>query len=355
MTTDEVLLERRGGLALVTLNRPKALNSLSLSMYRAMDPQLIDWSTDPSVHVVAIKGAGDRAFCAGGDVRAVYEARSASGAGDYKADFFREEYILIQRVHRLPKPYVALIDGITMGGGMGVSVNGAFRVATERAVFAMPEIHIGLFPDVGASRFLNRCPGRIGRYLALTAKRLHVADAVYCGFVTHHVPQARLAELEAALATTRWRAGDEWAQLEALLADFAADPGPGALRDRQDAIDRCFGGDTVEEIVAALEKEPGDWAAEALAAMRRGSPTSLKILFRQLELGVGMEIEASLTMEYRMTQHCMMAHDFYEGIRAVLVDKDQKPRWQPATLAEVDPQTVEGYFVSLGARDLRFD
>jgi enoyl-CoA hydratase len=350
----EVLTEQQGGLALVTLNRPKALNSLSLGMYRIMDPQLMAWASDPSVHVVAIKGAGDRAFCAGGDVRAVYEARGTSGEGDYKADFFREEYTLIQRVHRFPKPYVALIDGITMGGGMGVSVNGSHRVATEKAVFAMPEIHIGLFPDVGASRFLNKCPGRVGRYLALTAKRLHVADALYCGFVTHHVPHARLAELQTALAVTSWRKGEERAQLDALLADFATDPGLGSLAPLQGAIDRCFGGNSVEEIVAALEKEPGDWAIEALQAMRRGSPTSLKILFRQLELGVGMEIEAALTMEYRMTQHCMAGQDFYEGIRAVLVDKDQKPRWQPDTLAGVGQAMVDGYFESLGARDLRF-
>jgi enoyl-CoA hydratase len=169
MAADEILLERRGGLGIVILNRPQALNTLSLTMYRSFDPQLIAWGNDPAIRAVVVRGAGDRAFCAGGDVRAIYEARrGAVGAGDYKTDFFREEYSLIDRVHRFPKPYIALIDGITMGGGAGVSINGAYRIATEKTLIAMPEVFIGLFPDVGASRFLNLCPGRSGLYLALT-------------------------------------------------------------------------------------------------------------------------------------------------------------------------------------------
>ena len=354
-STEEILLARQGGLATVTLNRPKALNTLSLAMYRVFDPKLIAWGRDPGVHAVLVRGAGDRAFCAGGDVRAIYDARhDPKGPGDYKADFFREEYCLIQRVHRFPKPYIALVDGITMGGGCGVSINGSHRVATERTIFAMPEVFIGLFPDVGASRFLNLCPGHIGRYLALTGTRVRAADALYCNFATHYVPHDRLAELSAALAAVEWQPGAERSQMDAVLARFHSDPGEGTLPALRPAIDRCFGGNSVEEIVDALRREPGDWAREALAAVARASPFSLKITFRQLQVGVGMDIEAALALEYRMTQHCMAGHDFFEGIRALLVDKDQKPRWQHASLGDVSAEEVESYFAEIGARELRF-
>ncbi|HYM02599.1 MAG TPA: enoyl-CoA hydratase/isomerase family protein [Stellaceae bacterium] len=352
---DEILLEQQGGLAIVTLNRPKALNTLSLAMYRVFEPGLVAWRRDPAVHAVMVRGAGDKAFCAGGDVRAIYDARHDSkGPGDYKADFFREEYCLIERVHRFPKPYIALVDGITMGGGCGVSINGSHRVATERTVFAMPEVFIGLFPDVGASRFLNLCPGHIGRYLALTGTRVRAADALYCGFATHYIPHERLGELTAALTAITWKDGDEGKAVDAVLARFAADPGPAPLRALRPAIDRCFGRDSVEAIVDALRRESGDWAKEALGAIGRASPLSLKITFRQLQIGVGMDIEAALALEYRMTQHCMAGHDFFEGIRALLVDKDQKPRWQHASLGDVGAEEVESYFAEIGARELRF-
>jgi enoyl-CoA hydratase len=351
--SDEILLERQGGLGIVTLNRPKALNTLSLPMYRVFDPQLIGWGRDPAVDAVLVRGAGDRAFCAGGDVRAIYDARAeAGGAGDYKADFFREEYWLIERVHRLPKPYVALVDGIAMGGGCGVSINGSHRVVSERAVFAMPEVHIGLFPDVGASRFLNLCPGRIGLYLALTGTRVRAADALYCGFATHYVPHDRLAALTDALA--RLGDGDRRRAVDATIADFAGDAGEPPLAALQGEIDRCFAGVSVEEIVATLRGERAPWAEAALSAIERASPLSLKITFRQLQIGRGMDIEAALALEYRLTQHVMAGHDFYEGIRALLVEKDNAPRWQHASLGEVSAGEVEGYFASLGERELRF-
>jgi len=353
--SEDLLLERKGGLGIITLNRPKALNTLSLAMYRRFDPQLVAWGSDARVHAVVVRGAGDRAFCAGGDVRAIYDARTApEGAGDYKADFFREEYLLIERVHHFPKPYVALVDGIAMGGGCGVSINGSHRVVTERAVFAMPEVHIGLFPDVGASRFLNLCPGRIGLYLALTGTRIHAADALYCGFATHYVPHDRLGELTAALAGLAWNERERGSQVDATLARFTADPGPTTLAGLQGDIDRCFSGASVEEIAARLRAESAPWAKAALAAIERASPVSLKITCRQLGLGRGMDIEAALTLEYRMTQHVMAGHDFFEGIRALLVEKDNAPRWLPASLAAVSEAAVAGYFASLGERELRF-
>src|SRR5882724_6293048 len=206
----EILVGQDGGLATLIINRPRALNALTLDNYRQIDPALRTWAAGPSVHVVAVRGAGDRAFCAGGDVRAVYEAgRGIGGDPDLPAVFFREEYELIRFIHRFPKPYIAIIDGITMGGGAGISVNGGYRIATERTLFAMPETGIGLFPDVGATRFLNRCPGRIGIYLGLTGARLHAADTLYCGFATHAVKHERIEALLGELGRTSWQAGKE--------------------------------------------------------------------------------------------------------------------------------------------------
>ena len=261
--TDEILLDRKGGLAILTINRPQALNALTLDNYRRFDPALRDWAADPSVHAVVVRGAGDRAFCAGGDVRAVYEAgRGISGDPDLPAVFFREEYELIRRIHHFPKPYIAIIDGITMGGGAGISVNGAYRVATERTLFAMPETGIGLFPDVGATRFLNRCPGHVGRYLGLTGARVNTADALYCGFATHAVKRDSIAALLDELSR-------EHTAIEDCLRRFAVDPGPAELAALQPAIDRCFAGDSVEAILDAPSGGVG-WRGRR-CGMGRGS------------------------------------------------------------------------------------
>src|SRR5712672_3145531 len=212
---EDILFGREGNVATVTLNRPQALNAFTLTMYRRFDPMLRAWADDPGIRAVLIRGAGERAFCAGGDVRAIYEAgRGISGDRALTSVFFREEYELIRRIHRYPKPYVAIIDGITMGGGAGVSVNGAYRVATERTMLAMPETGIGLFPDVGATRFLNLAPGHVGRYLALTGARLGPEDARYCGFATQFVPRERVPSLVEALGDMPWRTGEERAQVE---------------------------------------------------------------------------------------------------------------------------------------------
>jgi enoyl-CoA hydratase len=356
----EVILERRGGVALLTINRPQALNALTLDNYRRMAAALAAWADDPDIYAVVVRGAGGRAFCAGGDVRAVYEAgRGLGGDPDLPSAFFREEYRLLSFVHRYPKPYVAVIDGITMGGGAGISVNGRYRIATERTLFAMPETAIGLFPDIGATHFLNRCPGCLGIYLGLTGARLRAADALYCGFATHFVAQARVAALVAALADAAWRTGLAFDQAEALIAGIATEPEPAPLALLRPAIDRIFAGETVEAILAALDAEAeadgehGAWAAETRAGLLTKSPTSLKVTLRQLRTGRDYDLDAALRLEYRLTQHFMAAHDFYEGVRAMLVDKDQRPRWRPATLAEVDDATVAAYFAPLGERELR--
>jgi enoyl-CoA hydratase len=358
---EEILLGREGGLATLVINRPKALNALTLDNYRRFAPALRGWATDPSVHAVVVRGAGERAFCAGGDVRAVYEAgRGIAGDPDLPSVFFREEYELIRRIHRFPKPYLAIIDGITMGGGAGISVNGAYRIATERTLFAMPETAIGLFPDVGATRFLNRCPGQIGRYLGLTGARLGAADALYCGFATHFASHDRIAELIEAFGGLAWETGREGDRIDAMLTRFANDPGLAPFAVLRPAIDRCFAGGSVEEILDALATEAtkggahADWAAETRAGLLARSPTSLKITLRQLMIGRDCDLEAALALEYRLTQHVMAGHDFYEGVRAMLIDKDQTPRWQPATLAEVGDGMVDIYFAPIADRELRF-
>src|SRR5271156_621848 len=282
---NEILLGRDGGIATLTINRPQALNALTLDNYRRFAPALSEWADDPSVHAVVVRGAGGRAFCAGGDVRAVYESgRGISGDPDLPAVFFREEYELIRRIHHFPKPYIAIIDGITMGGGAGISVNCACRIATEHTLLEMPETGIGLFPDVGATRFLNHCPGYVGRYLGLTGARLKTADTVYCGFATHAVKSDSIETLLDELSR-------EHTVMEDCLRRFAVGPGPAPLAALRPAIDRCFAHDSVEAILDALAAEAAargadvEWAEETRASLLTKSPTGLKITLRQLTIG----------------------------------------------------------------------
>ena len=344
--SEEIRFEQRGGVGVATLNRPRALNTLTLEMVRALDAQLTAWSGDSSVRAVVLRGEG-RAFCAGGDVRLVHASRNhPRGPGDYKTELFREEFRLMARIHRLEKPWVALTHGITMGAGAGLSINGAHCVACETSVFAMPEVFIGSFPDVGATRFFGRLPGEIGLYLALTGARAGAADAMGLGLARHFVPQARFGELVEAL-------GDAPGSVGPVLARFEAAPGPSRLLALRPAIDRCFGKGSVEEILSALRSEPGDWAKEAVAAMQRASPLSLELAFEVFRRGRELDLEDALKLEYRAMMHVIAGADFYEGVRALLIDKDQKPRWRCASVADVPAGEVEKQFASLGADELR--
>ena len=345
----EVLFEVKGGIGHIVLNRPKALNALTLPMVRAIAPAIEAWAGAPAVKAVAISGAGDRAFCAGGDVAEIYR-RKMQGDLALGRDFFREEYIVNRAIFRFPKPWIALLDGITMGGGVGLSVHGRFRVATERFMFAMPETGIGLFPDVGGGHFLPRLPGQLGMYLALTGQRLKAADALYCGVATHFVPSERIGALTGALEALD--AGSD-AAVEAALAKFEGDAGAATLPAHRAAIDRHFSADSVEEIVASLAADGSEWAARTAASLARLSPTSMKVTFRQIRQGASMEFEDIMTMEYRLSQGCMAGHDFYEGVRAVLIDKDNAPKWLPPTLADVGEDVVARHFAPVG-NDLSF-
>ncbi len=346
MSAEDILFERRGGLGLVCLNRPQALNALTVEMTRRLDRALRDWAADSKVTAVAIRGVGGRAFCAGGDVRAL----SAAGPGSPYSDlFYREEYALNRRIFRFPKPYVALIDGIVMGGGVGVSAHGSHRVATERTLFAMPETGIGLFPDVGATWLLSRCPGETGIYLGLTGARIPAADLIALGLAETMVPSQRLDALEAALAEVGGAA-----ELDAAIAGLAADPGAPALQAYRAAIDRCFAEPTVERILAALDAEGTAWARSTAAALREKSPTSLKVALRQLRLGRELpDFEAAMRLEFRLVQRFMAGGDFFEGVRAAVIEKDRRPRWRPDRLEAVDEATVDAYFAPL-ERELEF-
>ena len=332
------------GVGRIVLDRPRTLNALTLGMVRQIDPMLRAWAIDPEIREVVISGAGDRAFCAGADIRTLYEEKNAGG--DFARGFFAEEYILNRLIKRYPKPYIAILDGITMGGGVGVAVHGGYRIATDRTVFAMPELAIGFFPDVGGGWVLVHAAGRIGLYLALSGGRTKAADSLYTGTATHYVGDDHLADFVAAI-------GD--APIEDLLERFASDPGPAPLAENADAITRCFSHPTVEDIMAALDIEAGEWAEKAVASMRRVSPTSLKVAKQHLDRAIDLDFEANMVLEYRMSQRFMAEHDFCEGIRALVIDKDNTPEWRPSNLQDVTEAEVAAYFAPLGDRDLRFD
>ena len=324
-----VVVSRDGRIGHLLLDRPKALNALDRPMIAALQQALDRWRDDPAVHVVVIEGAGGRAFCAGGDIRAV-RAHALAGETDAVEAFFREEYALNAAIAAYPKPYVALIDGICMGGGIGVSVHGQIRVTTEAGLFAMPETAIAMFPDVGATFVLPRLPGELGVYLALTGARLFGADAVHAGIATHFVPAADLPALRAGLA----RDG------VAAVAVHARALPPFSLAPHRAAIDRCFGAASVPEIIARLEAEDTDWARETLAILRSVSPSAVLWSYAAVRRGAGLTLRAALAAELALTRQVTRHPDFSEGVRAMVVDKDRQPRWSPDRIESVDPAVI---------------
>lgn len=330
-------IRRQGAAAIITLDRPAALNALDLAMVRGMTTVLTAWADDPAVRTVVVRSGHPRAFCAGGDIRAV-RADSLAGRFDAIEAFFAEEYALDCLVGAYPKPYVALIDGFCMGGGMGISMHGPHRVAAEGAVFSMPETLIGFFPDVGASHFLPRLGKGIGLFLGLTGLRADAADAVALGIATAFVPRAAHGELIAALA-----GGADAATAIARLATPA--PAAGPLGAHRDFIARVFGdAPSALAIVERLAGEDGAFAASVLESLRAMSPTSLAVTFELIRQGAGLTLPQATALELRVGRHVTRMPDFIEGVRAALVDKDRTPRWQPARLEDVDPAAVAALF-----------
>ena len=350
----DVLFEINNGVGEIILNRPAALNALNFNMVEAMTEKLLAWKDDASIKMVVLRATPGRAFCAGGDIRAAYDEGSSHGqmpeVGSLKDLFFRKEYFLDHMIHTYPKPYISLIDGINMGGGLGISMGGV-RVITENALMAMPETGIGLFPDVGGSYFLNQCPGHIGRYLGLTGYRLDAQDCLYAGFGTHFIESKNL---DGFLEKLRACGGGSKPVQEAkvLLGDLQGYRSGSALEAAQKDIDDHFKHDFVEGIISSLESDASEFAQKALKMLSGKSPTSLKVTLEQLRRGKDLDIAHVFRMEYRLTQNFMAGTDFFEGVRALLVDKDKNPQWSPATLADVGDDTVASYFESLGQEEL---
>jgi len=344
----DILFERRGTAGIVILNRPHALNAVTHAMVRALAEQLVTWADDAAVTRVIVLAAGARAFSAGGDLRAIHEL-GRSGRHDDALTFWWDEYRLNALIKHYRKPYVALMDGVVMGGGAGISINGSHRVAGDAFRFAMPEVGIGFFPDVGATWFLPRLPGELGTYCALTGERLDAADGVGCGIATHRVRSALFTELIEALCGA--------VPVGAVLATFTEPTDAGALMNQRLSIDRWFKADHVDGIVASLAAsatEPGsdgDLARALAATIRAKSPLSLKVALALQRRGRTLAFDECMRTEYRVVSRVVRGHDFYEGIRAVIIDKDQAPNWRPSALADVSEAEVERHFAPL-AREL---
>ncbi len=340
---NDLLISSENGVGLITLNRPNALNALSLDILDGLQATLLNWGRDEQIRAVIIRGAGGRAFCAGGDVRAAYEAH-VSGDDEFAAELFRREYSVDYLVASFPKPFVALMDGIVLGGGCGISVHGSHRIVTETTMLAMPETGIGFFPDVGASVFLAKCPGRVGLYLGLTGDRLTAGDAVYAGLADAFLPQKQIEAFITQIigGSTPDQAVDE----------FCEKPGSSALALYQAEIDRCFGAPDLNSIVGSLENDGGPWSEKCLDTLSKKSPFSLEITYKLLNNNENISISDSLITDYRICRHLLKMSDFYEGVRAVLVDRDNEPKWKPATIAGVERDEIEACFAPLGKDDL---
>lgn len=333
-----------GKLGLITLNRPQALNALTHEMIVLMHQQLIIWEDDPHLKAVIVCAVEGRAFCAGGDLRLVHEKNRIRDLT--LTHFFRDEYRLNRYIFHYPKPYIALLDGITMGGGAGISIHGSHRVGTERIVFAMPETGIGFFPDVGGTYFLSRLPHGLGFYLGLTGARLNCDDCLHVQLVDYKIRSTNLPLVVRALTETPLTEKPDEA-VGHVLHQFHEAAEETILPAHYPFIEKYFVQHTIEAILAMLEKAPGIWYQETLNTLRKKSPTSLKITLRQLHEGLKRDFDQCMQLEYHLMGHFLQSHDFYEGIRAVLIDKTQDPHWQPTELSQVSEETVETFFTPL--------
>jgi enoyl-CoA hydratase len=335
----EVEVRVEGACGRLTLNRPSALNSLTLTMVRALNAALRQWMEDPAIEFILLEGVGERGLCAGGDIRALYDA-ARSGNLEEAATFFREEYELNSLIADYPKPYIALMDGVVMGGGIGISAHGSLRVVTERSTLAMPEARIGFIPDVGGTYLLAMAPDELGTYAALTASRLGAADALLLRLADLFLPSGEIPSVIAELALRR-TAQDA----HELLRSKSAVPPPGSLESQRGWIRRCFSMQTIEEILNSLDQEVNDMAQHAAAEIRKNSPTALKVTLRALrDAHHKAELGYSLRQEYKLAMACLRHPDFLEGVRAALIDKDQRPRWRPDDPARVTGEQVDQFF-----------
>ena len=340
MTTD-IIARIEGKAGIISLNRPSALHALTLDMVHAITAQLQAWASDGAVACIIIDHAEGRGLCAGGDIRFLQESALVGGQAGRK--FFHDEYQLNHLLFTYPKPVIAFMDGITMGGGVGISQPANYKIATENTRFAMPETGIGLFPDVGGGWYLSRLPGRVGQYLALTGARIDGADCLAVGLATHYLPSASLVEVKAAIASNP-------ENVAAILNEARVGAPLAKIVETRTQIDRLFASDVCEEIFAALEKDGGEWATKELAGLRTKSPQTCKVALRQLFNGVNFANFAdNMRMEYRIASRVLTRHDFIEGVRSVIIDKDNAPRWNPATPEGVTDALLDEIFAPLPA------
>ena len=347
MIDEEVFFEVKESLGLITLNRPKALNALTLSMVRKIHPKLKEWENDSSIKYVLIKAQGEKAFCAGGDIRALHDW--GKNNADEAIGFYREEYTLNQYIKRYPKPYISLVNGIVMGGGVGLSVHGSHRIAGENYSFAMPETGIGLFLDVGGSFFLSRLKYEAGTYLALTGSRIKAADAIFLQTATNFVKSENFSSIINDLSKGERDPGD-------IITSYSSSPDEESEFEMiSDFSLKNFKGNTIEEIIDNLKNNNSDLATKILSIIGTKSPTSLKVALRSLQLGKKNSFEDCMKMEFRMVNKVMNDHDFYEGVRALIIDKDNKPSWSPKSIEDVEDSFVDEFFHSLTENELKFN
>lgn len=348
---EDLIVQREGAAGVIRLNRPKALNALTLEMTRGIAAALDQFEADPEVALVLLEGAGERGLCAGGDIRGLYE--SARAGGDLGNVFWREEYILNARIHAYPKPYVAYMDGIVMGGGVGLSAHASHRIVTDKTKLGMPEVGVGFFPDVGGTWLLANAPGELGAYYGLTAATMTGRDAVYAGMADVAIATSSWPALREALVNTPANANA--AEVTAIMQKFAIAETPAPVAAQQATIDAAFGHDSVEEIVTALAHDHSEFAQATLAAILDKSPTGLKLTLKLLrEARASKSLEECLSREYRAALEIFVNHDFPEGVRAAVIDKDRNPQWKPARLADVTPDLIARYFEPRGADELVF-
>jgi enoyl-CoA hydratase len=348
----EVIARREGSAGVIRLNRPKAINALSLEMSLAVDAALDQFEADPAVALVLLEGAGERGLCAGGDIRGLYE--SSKAGGDLGKVFWRQEYIMNARIAKFAKPYVAFMDGLVMGGGVGLSAHGRHRVVTERTKLAMPEVGLGFFPDVGGTWLLSRSPGELGAYFGLTGQTMNGPDAIHARFADAVVPSGKLPALREVL--TNVRIGTTPKEIKTLIDGFATGETAGPVAALQPSIDVWFAHDRMEDIVAALQRDGSELAQATLRTLSEKSPRGMVVALKLLRLArASSSLEECLVREYRAALEVFASDDFREGVRAAVIDKDRNPRWSPSRLEDVTPEMVAPYFADIGADELVFN
>jgi len=348
----DLIARREGAAGIIRLNRPKAINAVTLEMFRDIDKALDAFEADPAVGLILLEGAGERGLCAGGDIRALCE--SSQIKGDLGKILWREEYVLNARIAKFPKPYVAFMDGIVMGGGVGLSAHGSHRVVTEKTKLAMPEVGLGFFPDVGGTFLLSHSPGEIGTYFGLTGQTMNGPDAIYARFADAVVPSGKLAALREALVNLR--AGANAAEVKAAIDHFATGETAGPVAALQPQLDRWFAHDRMQDVVASLQRDGSELAQSTLKTLNEKSPRGMVVALKLLRLARALSsLEECLVREYRAALEVFASDDFREGVRAAVIDKDRNPRWSPPGIEDVTPEMVAPYFAEIGADELKFD